>query len=121
MDDPIAIPIYVAIATYIVSIVGGLVSTQRAGVITFCAVGMLMASICLAAFTYGIYSIHVGMSGEPKDFSFVMPIVVGILMLTPFVATGYFKLNNLRNAAGISQDNKVRDPVHWNSGVTRAG
>jgi hypothetical protein len=96
MDDPIAIPIYVAIATYVVCIAGGLMSTQRTSIITFCAVGSLMASICLTAFTYGIYSIHVGMSGDPKDFSFVIPIVVGILILTPYVATGYFKLNGLR-------------------------
>jgi hypothetical protein len=106
MDDPIAIPIYVGIASYLVCIVGGLKSTRRTFVITFCGVGALVASICLSAFTHGIYSIHVGMSGDPNDFSFLIPILVGVLLFVPFVAIGYFKLISLRESAGIGQDDE---------------
>ena len=95
MDDPFAIPIYVAIASYVVCIIGGSVSSQRKTVFAFCVIGSLVTSMCVAAFTYGVYSLHVGMSGNPEDFSFTVPTVVGVLMLAPFVIVAFARLRNI--------------------------
>ena len=99
MNDPIAIPIYVAIASYLVCIPGGLMSTRRRTVIAFGAIGALLTALSVAGFSYMFHAIEVGMGGNPTEYWYVIPTILCVLMVVPFVLTTVFRLISIRNKA----------------------
>ena len=99
MDDPIAIPIYVAIAIYLVCIPGGLMSTRRRTVIAFGVVGSLLTALSVAGFSYMFHAIEVGMGGNPAEFWYVVPTILCILMVLPFILTTAVRLVSIRKKA----------------------
>lgn len=99
MNDPIAIPIYVAIASYLVCIPGSLMSTSRQAVIAFGAIGALMTALSVAGFSYMFHAIEVGMGGNPTEYWYVIPTILCILMIVPFVLTTVFRLISIRKKA----------------------
>ncbi len=99
MNDPIAIPIYVAIASYLVCIPGGLISTRRQTVIAFGAIGSLLTALSVAGFSYMFHAIEVGMGGSSDEYWYVVPTILCILMIVPFVLTTVFRLISIRKKA----------------------
>lgn len=99
MNDPIAIPIYVAIASYLVCIPGGLMSTRRRTVIAFGVVGSLLTALSVAGFSYMFHAIEVGMGGSSTAYWYVVPTILCVLMVVPFVLTTAFRLICIRKKA----------------------
>jgi uncharacterized membrane protein len=107
MDDPIAIPIYVAIASYLVCIPGSLMSTRRRTVIAFGAIGALLSALSIAGFSYMFHAIEVGMGGTSDEYWYVVPTILCILMVVPFVLTTVFRLSSIRRKTD-SSNTKMR-------------
>jgi len=100
MNDPIAMPIYSALVGYAIGIVGSLASSQRAGVIACGVIGVVLVALSTLAFSYMAYQLHVGMSGDPSDFPFVVFLLVGAVLLAPVSVIPYLKLKRIRDLPG---------------------
>ncbi|MBI2477736.1 MAG: hypothetical protein HYV60_03535 [Planctomycetia bacterium] len=92
VDDPIAMPIYSGLLGYAIGISGSLASLQRQGLVTCAVFGVLLVAGSVLAFSYMAYQLHVGMSGEPSDFPFLLFFCVGTVLVVPVALVPYQKL-----------------------------
>lgn len=99
MTDPIAIPFYIAIGSYLVCIPGGLISTNRGTIIAFGVIGALLTALSVTAFSYLFNLIEVSMGGTSDEYWYVVPTIVCVLMVIPFVLTTVIRLIRIRNKA----------------------
>lgn len=107
MTDPIAIPIYIAIASYMVCIPGGLMSTRRPTVIAFGVVGSLLTVLSIAGFAFMFHAIEVGMGGTSDEYWYFLPTILCVLMVVPFVLSTIFRLSSIRRKTN-SSNTKMR-------------
>ena len=97
MDDPIAMPIYFGLAGYAIGIGGGLASSQRKGVTTCGVIGFLLVAGSFLAFSFMAYQLHVGMSGTPSNFPFMLFLIFGAVLLAPVGLVPYLKIKKIRD------------------------